>query len=62
MLICVKTPLTGQAVLKAAICIIRNVVDLVRVGLFCAEKITTYELGDKVRRGTRLSHASTDEL
>lgn len=62
MLIWVKTSLTRQAVVKAVICIFCDVAGLVRVGLFCAEKITTYEPGDKVRRRTQLSHASTDEL
>ena len=62
MLICVKTPLTRQAVLKAAICIIGNVADVARVGLFWAEKITTYGPGDKAKRRARLSHALTDEL
>jgi hypothetical protein len=62
MLICIKTPLTGQTVLKAAKCITSNVAGPVHVGLFCAGKITTYKPGDKVRRRTRLSHASTDEL
>lgn len=32
------------------------------VGLFWAEKITTYGSGDKVKRRARLSHALTDEL